>query len=89
MKYVKAEGILPENLLKEIQKYVQGQYVYIPSEPENKKKWGENSGNREYIKERNEIIRSKYYEGITIENLSEEFFLSVYTIKKIIYSKAV
>ncbi|HCO74033.1 MAG TPA: hypothetical protein DIT16_04170 [Clostridium sp.] len=40
MGYVKAETILPDNLLREIQKYIQGEYVYIPSEHTTRKKWG-------------------------------------------------
>lgn len=31
MKYVNATKVLPENLLVEIQKYVQGENLYIPS----------------------------------------------------------
>ena len=29
MKYVRVERILPENLIIEIQKYIQGEYIYI------------------------------------------------------------
>lgn len=87
MNYVNAEAILPDNLVIEIQKYIQGGYVYIPSKPEKRKKWGENSGNRDYIRSRNEDIRSKHKNGYTISSLAEEFFLSVYSIKKIIYAK--
>lgn len=87
MKYVKAEIILPDELLKEIQKYIQGEYLYIPSELEKRKKWGEKSGSRMYIEKRNEDIRSKYKNGHKIKNLAEEFFLSVDSIKKIIYLK--
>lgn len=86
MRYVKAETILPDNLVREIQKYIQGEYLYIPAQPENRKKWGENSGNREYLQNRNEIIRSRYKSGDAITNLAEEFFLSIDSIKKIIYS---
>lgn len=32
MKYVKATTILPEELLVEIQKYVQGRTIYIPKQ---------------------------------------------------------
>lgn len=86
MRYVKAETILPDNLVREIQKYIQGEYLYIPSQPEKRKKWGENSGSREYIRSRNEAIRSMHKSGYAITNLAEEFFLSVESIKKIIYS---
>lgn len=87
MKYIKAEMILPDNLLREIQKYVQGEYIYIPSELKKRKRWGEKSGSRNYIENRNDEIRNKYRNGHKIENLSEQFFLSVESIKKIIYTK--
>jgi len=87
VKYVKAEMILPDNLVREIQNYIQGEYIYIPSELNKRKKWGENSGSRIYIKNRNEEIRNKYMNGHTIKNLAEQFFLSVDSIKKIIYTK--
>lgn len=32
MKYIKATTILPEELLVEIQKYVQGETIYIPKQ---------------------------------------------------------
>jgi len=44
MKYEKAENILPEEVIKIIQNYVDGTYLYIPRKSENKKSWGENSG---------------------------------------------
>jgi Mor family transcriptional regulator len=88
MKYVKVTTILPDSLVKEIQKYIQGGYIYIPSQPQTRKKWGENSGNHEYLKSRNEEIYNKFKSGNKISNLAQEFFLSDSSIKKIIYSKA-
>lgn len=87
MRYVKAEMILPDKLIKEIQKYIQGEYLYIPSQLEKRKKWGEKSGNRALLQNRNEDIRRKYAEGYKIKDLAKEFFLSVDSIKKIIYKK--
>ncbi|WP_026883307.1 CD3324 family protein [Clostridium akagii] len=87
MKYVKVETILPDSLVKEIQKYIQGKYIYIPLQMEKKKKWGENSGSRSYIQNRNEKIRNMYKSGHTILNLAQDFFLSIDSIKKIIYTK--
>lgn len=87
MKYVKADTVLPDILVREIQKYVQGEYIYIPAESKKRKKWGENSGNRQYIKNRNETIKRRYKNGDKIVKLAEEFFLSAASIKKIIYDK--
>ena len=87
MRYVKAETLLPNSLVKEIQKYVQGEYIYIPSQGTTRRKWGEKTGNRDHILNRNKDIRQKYERGYTISALSEEYFLSVDSIKKIIYAK--
>ncbi|GFP75619.1 CD3324 family protein [Clostridium fungisolvens] len=87
MKYVRVDSVLPEDLIKEIQKYIQGEYIYIPSCPESRKKWGEKSNNRDYLKNRNADICRKYMEGQTISSLAEEFYLSDSSIKKIIYKK--
>jgi len=87
MGYVKAETILPDDLLREIQKYIQGEYIYVPSPPEKRKKWGEKSKSRDYIKARNAKILNQYIGGQSISNLAEEFFLSYSSIKKIVYKK--
>jgi Mor family transcriptional regulator len=87
MRYVKAVTILPDNLVREIQKYIQGEYVYIPCENTKRKKWGENSGNRDCLRNRNEDICSKHESGYSIPDLAEEFFLSIHSIKKIVYAK--
>ena len=87
MKHTKIETILPGNLVREIQKYIQGEYIYIPILLGKKKKWGEISGSRTYIQNRNEKIRNKYKSGDKIINLAKEFFLSIDSIKKIIYTK--
>lgn len=87
MKYVNADVILPEELLIEIQKYIQGSMVYIPIPEGRRKKWGENSGSRTYLSQRNETIRQQYSDGLTIAALSDEYCLSMDSIKKIIYSK--
>ena len=44
MKYIKANSILPISLIEELQNYIQGGYIYIPSRNVNKKGWGELSG---------------------------------------------
>jgi Mor family transcriptional regulator len=87
MRYVKAETILPDNLVREIQKYIQGEYIYIPSENIARKRWGEKSGNRDLLRIRNEDIRNKYKSGYTFAELAKEFFLSIDSIRKIVYAK--
>ena len=40
MSYVNAESVLPEKIVKEIQKYIDGQLIYIPRKSENSLLWG-------------------------------------------------
>ena len=85
MKYENGKDIFPERLLKQIQKYAAGKLVYIPST--EKKDWGESTGYRNYLLKRNHDIRLKFRNGVTIEQLADEYCLSYETIRKIVYSK--
>ena len=87
MKYVNAEIIFPEELVKELQKYIHGGMVYVPKPEGLRKKWGENSGNRKHLSHRNDEIRHKFFVGATIDQLADQFCLSCDSIKKIVYSK--
>jgi Mor family transcriptional regulator len=86
MKYLKANAVLPEELLMEIQKYVQGETIYIPKIGTTRK-WGAKSGSRRFFESRNTSIRTGFKQGRTIQELSDEYFLSMETIKKIVYVK--
>lgn len=86
MKYVNAD-ILPEELLKEVQKYISGVMIYVPKPEGVRKGWGVNSGIRTHINQRNHEIRQSFLQGATIDQLSERFFLSGDSIKKIVYAK--
>ncbi|OAB39050.1 hypothetical protein PMSD_03720 [Paenibacillus macquariensis subsp. defensor] len=87
MKYINADDLFPEKLLKEIQEYIHGGMVYIPKPDGLRKKWGENSGGRKHLNLRNDEIRQKFSVGVTIDQLTEQFHLSYDSIKKIVYSK--
>jgi DNA-binding NarL/FixJ family response regulator len=82
----KATELLPEYLIHEIQKYVQGESIYIPKTKENHQKWGSVSGGRKEIHQRNLEIKKAFLSGKTIDQLGDEFFLSIETIKKIVYN---
>ena len=41
MGYKSAIYVLPDDLLKAVQRYIDGEYIYIPRTPENKRQWGE------------------------------------------------
>lgn len=87
MKYRNAKVVFPDALVKELQNYVQGEYIYIPVDSKNQKRWGEVSGYRRELKLRNENIKKEYKNGNSIEFLSEKYNLSISAIRKIIYQK--
>ena len=85
MKYQNADTIFPASLLSEIQKYVQDGMIYIPKPKEEHKKWGENTQSKKMIFTRNNEIKSAFQRGSSIEELSGDYFLSLESIKKIVY----
>lgn len=84
MGYKNAMNVLPSDLLKAIQKHIDGEYIYIPRKIENKKHWGEVKNSRLYIKERNKIIFSQYQDGISVADIAKLNYLSPKTIYKIL-----
>lgn len=84
MKYEKAQNILPEDIIKLIQQYVDGSYLYIPRKRDSKKAWGENSGIKNSLKERNKEIFNRYSQGVSVEELTKQFYLTEYSIRRII-----
>lgn len=84
MKYSNAYNVLPDDIVKIIQEYVNGEYLYIPRREEEQKKWGENSGSRSSLKRRNEEIYLKYISGTTILDLAQEYYLSDKSIRRIV-----
>ncbi len=87
MKYMNANEILPVRLVEELQKYMQAGYIYIPAKAEQHKSWGELSGYRKELENRNKKIISEYKQGVSMEELADYYYLSVYAIRKIIYQK--
>ena len=85
MSYINADDVLPNILVKEIQKYVDGQLIYIPRKNENLLSWGEKNGTKEKLAERNRTIINNYYSGRTIAELSKVYCLSEKRIQGIIH----
>ena len=82
MKYINAKDLLPDALVKELQSY-----VYVPSDQAQQKRWGEASGYRQELQQRNRQIVEEFQNGTSMEALAEKYFLSVSAIRKIIYQK--
>lgn len=84
MDYKKVNSILPEELLKAVQEYADGMYLYIPRKQSNKRKWGELKNTRNHFAKRNEEIYKTYLKGVSVLILSDKYNLSDKAIYKII-----
>ncbi len=86
MSYMNGKNVLPEKLIQEIQKYVDGQLIYIPRKNKKSISWGEKSGSKEKMAERNRNICMQYDSGVTVAELSKKYYLSEKRIQSIIYA---
>jgi len=84
MSYIKADNILPKEIIDLIQKYVDGEYIYIPRKDCNRKVWGETTSIKSDIHSRNRSIYMNYLNGTSTEVLANDFYLSVKSIQRIV-----
>ena len=84
MSYIKAEEVLPEDLIRQIQEYVDGVYIYIPRKPGTRHPWGQETDYRAELKARNDRIRRDYEAGEGIAALSKKYHLSEKSIRRIL-----
>ncbi len=82
MGYVRAEEILPHELIETIQQYVSGKSIYIPCR--EKKDWGSQTKTKQYYESRNDEICQKHRSGVSIAGLAEEYSLSQKRIQRIL-----
>ena len=82
--YIKAEEILPEELIRQIQEYADGVYIYIPRKPGTRHPWGQETNYRAELKLRNDRIRSDYAAGTGVAALSGKYHLSEKSIRRIL-----
>ena len=87
MSYIKAENILPEELVRQIQEYADGVYIYIPRKPGQRHKWGQETTYKVELKARNDRIRSDYAAGTSVTVLSQTYHLSEKSIRRILQNR--
>lgn len=87
MSYLRAEEILPRELIETIQQYVSGKSIYIPSK--EKQDWGSQTDTRKKLGIRNREICEKYLNGVPTSSLAKEYFLSEKSVQRIIRSERV
>ena len=81
MSYINAKSVLPKEMIKEIQKYVNGVNLYIPKVPETK---GTCSSYQLELYRRNQEIYELFLQGEKVSELAEEYYLSDKSIYRIL-----
>ena len=84
MSYIKAEKILPEDLIRKIQEYADGVYIYIPRKPGTRHSWGQETAYKAELRERNDRIRADFAAGAGVAALSRKYHLSEKSIRRIL-----
>ena len=84
MSYIKAEDILPEELIRQIQEYADGVYIYIPRKPGTRHAWGQETAYKAELKIRNDRIRNDFAAGEGVSALSRRYHLSEKSIRRIL-----
>ena len=82
--YIKAEDILPEELIRQIQVYADGVYIYIPRKPGTRHPWGQETDYRSELRVRNDRIRGDHAAGVSVAALSRKYHLSEKSIRRIL-----
>lgn len=84
MGYVRAEEILPVEIIELIQKYVDGTNIYVPRKESNRAGWGQINCTKEKINARDKNIYKEYLDGFTVKELAENYHLSDKSIWRIL-----
>ena len=84
MGYIKAEDILPNELIELIQMYVDGKNIYIPRKSDNRSEWGSTTQTKKEHQKRNVEIYEKYISGMNVNELACSYYLSEKSIQRII-----
>lgn len=82
MKYKNASDILPANLVEEIQKYVQGEFLYIPKK--DRQAYRADTEYKIELAKRNFRIYNMHLEGICNGQLAKNFSMAESSIRRII-----
>lgn len=84
MRYIKAEDVLPEEVIALVQQYVDGVSLYIPRKTENRRPWGSGTDYRRELADRNREIRGAHDRGEPVSGLARRYHLSEKSIRRIL-----
>lgn len=86
MKYKNAKRVLPESLIEQIQQYVQGEYIYIPSKKEGPRPLTDYGIE---TRKRDEHIYTKHLEWMKYIEVKQIYAKKQHNVISFVYSKSV
>ena len=87
MSYKRAEDVLPKEMIQLIQKYIDGENIYIPRKDNQRRQWGTSTTVRKELRERNQQIYYDYRKGLSKCQLAGKYYLSEKSIQRILRDK--
>ena len=84
MGYMKAEEILPIEIIELIQQYVDGENIYIPRKPAHRQTLGTGTQIKQELLMRNQQIYMDYLAGNKTSELACKYYLSKKSIQRIL-----
>ena len=84
MGYIRAEDILPPDVLALVQRYVDGRMLCIPKKRTDRSEWGSASGSKTYYAKRNAAICAEHRSGAGLCELEAKYCLSQKSIQRIL-----
>ena len=84
MGYIKAEEILPIEVIELIQQYVDGENIYIPRKSAHRQAWGAGTQIKQELLMRNRQIYEDYIAGSGTSELACKYYLSEKSIQRIL-----
>lgn len=82
MSYIRADEVLPRELVETLQQYAEGKLLYIPCK--KKQEWGSGTSAKEFFQERDKRIYEAYQAGISLKEMTRCFSLSEKSIQRIL-----
>ena len=84
MGYIRAEEILPIEIIQLIQQYVDGKNIHIPRKSSNRQAWGAGTPIKQELLKRNQQIYKDYLNGSKTSELACKYYLSEKSIQRIL-----
>lgn len=84
MKYINAKEVLPEELVRILQDYVQGCYLYIPKGEEQQVKDADQTRYGIELEKRDRHIYERYLEGWGVRSIADKYHLSESSVRRIV-----